>query len=135
MSGPVRAVNSLGGFFYAQNLSQELREALQPMERFRQFADVKNAAGKNKGETFTWDVVGNVATAGGTLVETNTVPETQFTITQATLTINEAGNAVPYSGKLEALSQFSVRQPVMNALKNDANKFLDRAAFAQFNNC
>lgn len=135
MAGQVWAVNSLGGFFYAQNLSQELREALQPMERFRQFCDVKNAAGKNKGETFTWDVVSNVATAGGTLVETNTIPETQFTITQATLTINEAGNAVPYSGKLEALSQFAVRQPVMNALKNDANKFLDRAAAAQFNNC
>lgn len=133
MAGQVWSVNSLGGFFYSLNLSQELREALQPMERFRQFCDVKNAAGKNKGETFTWDVVNNVATAGGTLVETNTIPETQFTIAQATLTINEAGNSVPYSGKLEALSQFAVRQPVMSALKNDANKFLDRSAWAQFN--
>ena len=58
-----------------------------------QFADVKDASqqGKGKGQTFTWDVVSNVATAGGTLVETNTMPETQFTITQATLTINEYG--------------------------------------------
>lgn len=57
-----------------------------------QFCDVKDASqqGKGKGQTFTWDVVGDAATAGGTLVETNTMPETQFTITQATLTINES---------------------------------------------
>lgn len=134
MAGQVWLTNSLGGFFYSLNLSKELREVLQPMERFRQFCDVKNAAGKNKGETFTWDVVGNVGTAGGALVETNTVPETQFTITQATLTITEAGNSVPYSGKLEALSQFAVREPVMKALRNDANKFLDRRAALQFQN-
>lgn len=135
MAGQLWSVNSLGGFFYSQNLSDELREALQPMSRFRQFADVKDASqqGKGKGQTFTWDVVSNVATGGGTLVETNTMPETQFTITQATLTINEYGNSVPYSGKLEALSKFEVRKPVMQALRNDAVKTFDRAAWAQFN--
>ncbi len=132
----VKQVTDCGGFFYSQNLSDELREALQPMSRFRQFADVKDASqqGKGKGQTFTWDVVSNVATAGGTLVETNTMPETQFTITQATLTINEYGNSVPYSGKLEALSKYEVRKPVMQALRNDAVKTFDRAAWVQFNN-
>lgn len=135
MAGQLWAVNSLGGFFYSLNLSDELREALQPMSRFRQFCDVKDASqqGKGKGQTFTWDVVGNAATAGGTLTETNTMPETQFTITQATLTINEYGNSVPYSGKIEALSKFEVRKPVMQALRNDAVKTFDRAAWAQFN--
>ena len=129
------AVNSLGGFFYSLNLSDELREAVQPMSRFRQFCDVKDASmsGKGKGQTFTWDVVSDVATAGGTLVETNTMPETQFTITQATLTVNEYGNSVPYSGKLEALSKFETRKPVMQALRNDAVKVFDRAAWVQFN--
>ena len=135
MAGQVWAVNSLGGFFYSQNLSDELREAVQPMSRFRQFADVKDASqqGKGKGQTFTWDVVSDVAASGGTLVETNTMPETQFTITQATLTVTEYGNSVPYSGKLEALSKFEVRKPVMQALRNDAVKTFDRAAWAQFN--
>lgn len=126
------SVNSLGGFLSAKNLSKELREALQPMSRFRQFCDVKDAASKNKGNTFTWDVVSDVATAGGTLVETNTIPETQFTITQATLTITEYGNSVPYSGKLESLSEIGVRKPVMTALRNDAKKVFDRAAYVQF---
>ena len=135
MAGQLWAVNSLGGFFYSLNLSDELREALQPMSRFRQFCDVKDASqqGKGKGQTFTWDVVSNVQSGGGTLVETNTMPETQFTVTQATQTINEYGNSVPYSGKLEALGKFEVRKPVMQALRNDAVKTFDRAAWAQFN--
>ncbi len=42
------------------------------------------------------------------------------------------GNSVPYSGKLEALSKFEVRKPVMQALRNDAVKTFDRAAWVQF---
>lgn len=135
MSSQLWSVNSLGGYFYSLNLSDQLRQALQPAVKFRQFADVKDASqqGKNKGETFTWDVVQNVATQGTTLVETATMPETNFTITQGTLTITEYGNAVPYTGKLEAMSKFSVRDPVMRALKNDATKVLDCATHQQFN--
>lgn len=133
MAAQLWAVNSLGGYFYSLNLSKELRYALEPLSRFRQFADVKNAAGKNKGQTFTWDIVSTIADQGRTLVETNTMPESNFTITQGTLTINEAGNSIPYSGMLEALSQFDVKQPVMTALKNDAKKTFDILAHAQFN--
>jgi hypothetical protein len=45
----------------------------------------------------------------------------------------EAANAVPYTGMLEALSEFTVREPVMKALKNDASKFFDIVSHAQFN--
>lgn len=135
MSGQIWATDSLGGYLYANQLTDQLRETVQPMIKFRQFCDVKNAAGKGKGQTFTWDVIKNVQTQGGTLVETNTMPETNFTIVQGTLTVNEYGNSIPYSGKLEALSQFAVRKPVMSALKNDAAKTFDIAAHAQFDNC
>ncbi len=37
----------------------------------------------------------------------------------------------PYSGKLEALSKFEARKPVMQALRNDAVKTFDRAAALQ----
>jgi N4-gp56 family major capsid protein len=135
MSSQLWAVNTLGGYFYSLNLSDELRTALQPMVKFRQFCDVKDASqqGKKKGDTFTWDVVSNVATQGGSLTETNTMPETNFTITQGTLTITEYGNSVPYSGKLEDLGKFSVKDTVMKALKNDATKVMDAAAHQQFN--
>lgn len=94
MAGQIFATNSLGGFLYSNQLSNELRTAVQPRVKFRQFCDVKDAAGKNRGQTFTWDVVSNIATKGTTLVETNTMPESNFTITQGTLTVNEAGNSI-----------------------------------------
>lgn len=135
MAGQVWAVSSLGGYFYSRQLSNVLRMNVQPLVKFRQFADVHDASqqGKKKGDTFTWDVVADVATAGTVLVETNTMPETNFTITQGTLTITEGGNSVPYSGKLDNLSKFPVEDIIKKALKNDTVKFLDRLAWAQFN--
>src|ERR1035437_7722013 len=135
MSGQVWAVNSLGGFMYSRQLSNVLRMGVQPLVKFRQFCDVRDASqqGKKKGDIFTWDVFSDVATAGGVLTETNTVPETNFTITQGTLTITEAGNSVPYSGKLDNLSKFPVIELVQKVLKNDAVKSFDRLAWNQFN--
>ena len=137
MAGQLWSVNTLGGFLWSLNLSDELREALQPSSKFRQFADIKDATqqGKKHGDTFTWDVVGTVSRANRSLLETNTIGEGNFTIYQATLTINERGHSVPYSGKLEALAKFEVRQPIMRALKNDAVRDLDALCHAQFNRC
>ncbi len=135
MAGQVWAVNSLGGFMYSRQLSNVLRMNVQPLVKFRQFCDVRDASqqGKKKGDIFTWDVFSDVATAGGVLTETNTMPESNFTIVQGTLTITEAGNSVPYSGKLDNLSKFPVMELVQKVLKNDAVKTFDRFAWAQFN--
>lgn len=135
MAGQVWAVNSLGGFMYSRQLSNVLRMAVQPLVKFRQFADVRDASqqGKKKGDIFTWDVFSDVATAGGIIQETNTMPETNFTITQGTLTMSEAGNSVPYSGRLDNLSKFPVMELIQKVLKNDAVKTFDRFAWSQFN--
>ena len=136
MSGQVWAVNSLGGYMYSLNLSDELRMAVQPMVKFRQFADIKDASqqGKKKGDIFTWDVYQDVATRAGTnLTETNTMPETNFTIVQGTLTMVEGGNSVPYSGKLDDLSKHPVKTIINKVLKNDTTKWFDASAHAQFN--
>jgi hypothetical protein len=96
MAGQLWAVSSLGGYFYSQRLSQKLREAVQPLMKVRQFCDVKDASaqGQKKGDIFTWDVVMNVQQAGAPLVETNVMPETNFTVAQATGTVSEFGNSV-----------------------------------------
>jgi N4-gp56 family major capsid protein len=136
MAGQVWAVNSLGGFMYSLNLSEELRYAVQPMVKFRQFCDVKDATfgGKKKGDVFTWDVYLDVATrATSNLVETNTMPETNYTIVQGTLTMDEGGNSVPYSGKLDDLSKHPVKTIINKVLKNDTVKWFDAKAHAQFN--
>jgi len=135
MAGQVWAVNSLGGYMYSRQLSNVLRMAVQPLTKFRQFSDVKDASqqGKKKGDIFTWDVFSDVSTQGGVLVETNTMPETNFTIIQGTLTITEAGNSVPYTGKLDNLSKFPVQELIQKVLKNDAVKCFDQLAYVQFN--
>lgn len=133
MSGQVWQTDALGGYMWAPNLSRKLRTALQPMVRFRQFCDVREAFGKGKGEQFAWDIYSDVATQGGELEETETMPESNFTITQQTLIVNEFGNSVPFTKKLDDLSEQSVTDIIHLVLKNDARKALDAAAYAQFN--
>jgi len=102
MVAQIWATNSLGGFMYSDKLSRELRVAVQPMCKFRQFCDAKDATKSRnpegnmlgKGDTFHWNVYSDVSNQGGTLVETSTMPETQFTITQGTLTVNTKGATI-----------------------------------------
>lgn len=135
MAGQLWVTNTLGGYMYSDNLSKVLRMSVQPLVKFRQFADVKDAAiqGKGKGQEFHWNVYSDVATQGTTLVETSTMPETNYTITQGTMTITEYGNSVPYSGKLDDLSEQPVKEVIGKVLKNDAKKAFDIAAAAEFN--
>lgn len=135
MAGQVWITNTAGGYMYSDQLSKVLRYAVQPTVKFRQFADIKDAAvqGKGKGDTFHWNVYSDVATQGTTLTETSTMPETNFTITQGTMTITEFGNSVPYTGKLDDLSEHPVKEVINKVLKNDAKKAFDLAAYGQFN--
>jgi N4-gp56 family major capsid protein len=87
----------------------------------------------HKGDTFHWNIYGTAATAGGTLAETGTMPETNFTVTQGTLRLSEYGNSVPYTSILDDSSEQDVRGIIHQVLKVDAKDTLDRAAFAQFN--
>ncbi len=132
MAGQVWQTNSLGGFMWSPNLSRKLRTALQPMVRFRQFCDAREAFGKGKGDTFNWNVYSDVQTQGGTLNETDIMPESNFTISQSSLTVTEYGNSVPFSKKLDDLSEHPVTEIIHKVLKNDARKALDAAANAQF---
>lgn len=134
MSGQLWQTDSLGGYMYSDELSDVLRTALQPMVRFRQFCDAKDATNKglHKGANFYWNVYSDVATAGGAIDETEAMPETNFTVTQNSLVVTEYGNSVPYTGKLDNLSKHPVEEIIHKVLKNDSNKALDSAAHAKF---
>lgn len=134
MAGQVWLTNSLGGYMWSPNLSKVLRMAVQPLCKFRQFADIKDAAvqGKNKGDTFHWNVYSDVATQGTVLTEGTAMPTTNFTIAQGTMTITEQGNSVPFTSKLDDLSEQPVKEVISKVLKNDAKKAFDIAAEAQF---
>lgn len=133
--GQLFATNSIGGFLSAKNLSKELRMGVKAMAKFRQFADVRDAWGKvtRSGQTFTWDVWPMLSRASRALAETATIPAGQSTILQATLTMSERGFSIPYTEKLESLAEMSVRAPIMEVLRNDAQQDIDCVVHAEFN--
>lgn len=134
MAGQIYAVGSSGGLLAGWNLTEELLKGNSATQKFRQFADIKNAWNtKRAGETFTWDVLPRMTRGNRSLTETNTIPQGQSTVLQGTLTISERGFSVPYTQKLEKLAMISVRQPIMDQLKYDSACDLDALCHQQFN--
>lgn len=119
---------------YSDELSDLMRTALRAQTKFRQFCDAKDATNKglHRGSKFHWNRYSNVATQGRRLDESMPIPETNFTVDQATLTIVEAGNSVPYTGFLESLSKHALVDIIENTLKNDARKYFDIEGYTQF---
>jgi N4-gp56 family major capsid protein len=130
--GQQYSVNTLGGYWSVPFLSEKIRSAAQPEFKLRQFADVKQEFGKGVGDTWNFGKTGNVLTQGGTLIETNTIPETSYRTVQGTGSVTEYGNSVPFTGKMESLGQFSVSAITEQKLKDDQVKVLESAAAAQF---
>ncbi len=130
--------DAAGGYMYADELSDTLRTALQPLTKFRQFCEPDPDAlekGLNRGEKYRWNVYGDVATQGRRLAENAPMPETSFSVSQSELTVTELGNSVPYTGKLTALAKHDVLRIIDKGLKNDARKGFDIEAFLQFDAC
>ncbi len=134
MPGQVYAVSTLGGNWSVPYLSDKMRSVAQPFFVLRQFADVREAIGKGRGDTFYFDKSQNVQTQGGTLLETATIPETQFLTNQGTCSITEYGNSIPFTAKLDALGQFEVQPQTEMHLRDDMVKVLESAAGTAFTN-
>ena len=140
MAGQVWGVAADGGYLYADQLSNYLRMQVLPTVKFRQLCDIRESdkngeslIGRHKGDKWNWNVFSKVQTKGAALVETNTMPETKFTIEQNQGTITEYGNSVPYTGKLDDLSEQPVREIIRKVLKIDCKEAFDIAAHAQMN--
>ena len=123
---------SQGSYLANAKLSKGFRHAAQQIQIFRQFCDVKEAHGTRKGDTVNFDKFSNISTAGGALVETNTIPRRTHTPYQGTMTVTEYGNAHGFTGKLEALSTYDENDKIQRILKNDASKTMDIAVEEQF---
>ncbi len=132
MAGQTWGTAADGGYLANPDLSDKLRFAAYELARFRQFCDVKVDGMKGKADTMNFDKILKLATGGGTLVETTTVPSDKFTISKGTLTITEYGNKIPYTGKLEAVSKFDIKSPIQQRLRDDIKDVLDAAAGSEF---
>jgi N4-gp56 family major capsid protein len=132
MPGQQYSTGTLGGYLSQPYLTTRLRSVAQPLYKLRQFVDVQEQIGKNRGDTWLFDRRGNVATQGTTLNETNTIPQTSFIIGQGTGSISEFGNSIPYTGKLSALGQIAIQPNVEQALRDDMVKTIEKACGDEF---
>ena len=121
------------GFLTNNQLNKMLRYSAQPIQRFRQFVGLKEAFGKNQGQSVNWDKIANTSEYGGKLVETNTMHETKQVITQGTVTVDEYGLSIPFTRKIETLSEFSLREIVEEGLGDDQAKVIDGVVEREFN--
>ena len=130
--------NADGGYMYADELSDELRTSVQPMVRFRQLCEPDPGAlekGLHRGDQYRWNIYGNVSRQGRALDELQPMPETSFSTAQASLSVTEYGQSVPYTGKITALAKHDAVTIIHKQLKNDARKSFDIAAHAEFKKC
>jgi N4-gp56 family major capsid protein len=136
MAGQLWAIPTEGGYMYSDELSDVLRQQVQPLTKMRQLCDAEDGTkkGLNRGDKYNWDVYSNVGTQGRRLDESAPLPETGFTIIQHQLTVFEAGNSVPYTGKLVALAKHQVASIIDKTLKDDARKYFDIESYLQFKN-
>jgi N4-gp56 family major capsid protein len=120
---------------YSNELSDFLRIQAQALTKFRQFCDAQDGAqkGLHRGDAFYWDVYSDIGSQGRQLDEQQSMPESNFTISQRSLTIVEAGNSIPFTGKLMDLAKHDVQAIIDKTLKNDCRKYFDIAAWTQFN--
>lgn len=122
------------GYLTNNYLDKRIQYAAQPLLKFRQFVSIKEAFGKQMGDSVNWLKVANVGTVGGRLVETSTMNETQQALTKGTLTVSEYGNSIPFSYKIEALSEFDIDEIINKGLMQDMVKVVDGVVERQFNN-
>jgi len=125
------------GFGYSDELSDYLRVQVQPRTKFRQFADAQDHTkkGLHRGATASWKVYSKIANQGGRLSEVQAMPESGFTESTKSMTVFEAGNSVPYSGKLDALAEHDIKALIDKTLRDDCRKFHDIEVFEQFDRC
>ncbi len=127
MAGQQWGISADGGYFANPKLSKKLRFATQPLLKFRPYARPIDGFGKGQGDTVDYDKISNIQSQGGQITENQKMPETKFLVRKASMSIAEWGNSIPWTGKLETLSQFDITNPVQKTLRDDMAKVIDKA--------
>ena len=125
MAGQNWTIAADGGYFANPPLSRKLRYFNNPRYIFRQFARTEPGFGKQRGQSIDFVKISMAETQGGEIGEFQDFPETKFSLIQDNLQVTEYGNSIPWTGKLETLSEFNPQQPVQKVILNDQNKVLD----------
>lgn len=134
MPEQVWQTNALGGYFASPKLSKQIRHAAQPLMKFRQFVKPEPGYAKKSGDKILVNIVQDTDddTGDTPIQETQKVPETQAQTIRVEVSVNEYGRKIPYTGKLEDLSEISPSDTFSVAIRNHMARSLDRACAAAF---
>lgn len=121
------------GYLTNDTLNKKFQKQAQPMSKFRQFCEIKEAFGKGKGESVNWLKVYNASAYGRQIAETETIPETTQQLAWGTVSVTEYGLAIPHTFKITALSEFDVPAIIKGALLDDNVKVIDGTVETEFN--
>ena len=125
--------NSTGGYLYSPKLSKQMREQSAPMFIFRQFVDIsEKGLGAQAGDRVIFDKQLRIDTRGTTLVETTTMPKNTIKFTTGTNVVNEYGNGVSYTQKLETLAEFNMKDRFQKGLVQDQKDTIDSTIATKF---
>jgi hypothetical protein len=121
------------GYLSNNTLNKKFQKAAQPLTKYRQFCEIKEAGGKHKGESVNWLKVSNMSTYGRQISETEVIPETTLPLDWGTLSVAEYGISIPFTFKVEALSEFDINALIRGALLDDVVKVFDGTVETEFN--
>lgn len=114
-----------GTYLANPKLSKAMREQANGSYVFRQFVERKDGIGANAGDEVDFTKQLNIDTAGTTLAETSTMPSNNIKFIKDSATVNEYGNAVQYTQKIQTLSQWSMKDRYAKGLTEDQYNTID----------
>ena len=113
-------------------LSAELRRTAGPIMRFRQFVRKEPALGKNTGDTVNFTRVFKLPNLATVVDEGDLLTEQEQTMDRGVLSIDEIGQAIPYTGKFETLSEHPIEPILMETLRMNMAESIDALIATQF---
>lgn len=133
MAQGVWVTGSLGGYLFSPKLSKQMREQAGPLYVFRNFVDLsEKGLGANKGDKVPYVKRLRIDTRGGTLIETATMPRNTIKFITDSVQVTEYGNGIDYTGKLETLAEFNMKDQYQKGLVEDQKDSIDNAIATQF---
>src|SRR5574343_1001798 len=123
---PQLASNNPNAFYL--HATKKFLKATLTKQRFKQFLTYQEKLGEKSGMEVGWEIQGKLP-VGAPLTEGVDIPVVNPAIVRGTATVKEYGAAIPFSNKLEMLSQVEVKKYFEDTLGQNASETLDKAAY------
>lgn len=121
------------GTYKNHALSRELLYSALEQTVVSPFARAVEGFGRRMGESVTLMRVAALDDpSDATFLETERIPEDEFSLSTKQITVEQLGRAVPFSDFADLLSFFELENPIQRRLRDQMGKVLDRKAADAF---